>query len=190
MNMTIYVRDELHRRIKEMKSEANWSEVAQQAFIQEVKNISEQLNKKKTMSQVIDRLKAEKSQATSGPVCFWEEHLNLRYHEGIGWASDRATFEELKAVADYFQKGGVALWLQDRPRPPPTIFNRPRNSKLGVAEFFTSIFEGISMDSDVAKARADKLGEDVLKGSIEDASELNAFLAGVWSVWNEVKDKI
>lgn len=87
----IYVNDDLKERMDAVREPVNWSEVAADAFEKKLGEIA-QRKKRKTMTDVVQRLRASKLEHES-------EEEKLGRKAGEEWARDHAAWAELQRSA-------------------------------------------------------------------------------------------
>lgn len=179
--MTIYVGDDLRKRVDRVKTPVNWSLVARDAFEIKLGEIAAQKGKK-VMQDVIDRLSASKVECED--VSYKEG-----FEAGESWAKDSAKFSELKNLET------VASWESAREYDRRDQANF-RDRDPCVAVFFLRDIEPGKYDDDQsAYSTAQEwlgilgFGEDS-ESRCNDGSFWQGFEDGALSVWRDVKDKV
>ena len=89
--VSIYVSDELKSRMAETGDALNWSDIARPAFETAIATFNHR--KGRNMDTVIERLRASKAQFTHNAEAYGKK-------AGRQWASDKAGFAELRAIAE------------------------------------------------------------------------------------------
>ncbi|WP_298876829.1 hypothetical protein [uncultured Bradyrhizobium sp.] len=156
--INVSVPDSLKERMSALDDRVNWSEVAQAAFEREV---TARTFKGDDMEGVIERLRASKDQYED------EERDNGIVH-GREWAKRRASFKELKAIAQidfgsgYFEEFDMGMKVDE------VLNNDVRN------------------EGPEASLWSDGSSNLVMPGN----AYVEAFVEGAKEVWDEVSDKI
>jgi hypothetical protein len=98
--INISIPDQLKARMEASGEKTNWSEVARVAFSYRV--AANELRKEPTMEKVVERLRASKAQRL--------EELNVEAEQaGREWASTKAEYHELEALAKVHQQIDITL---------------------------------------------------------------------------------
>lgn len=102
MRQSIYVGKDLKARMDAVKDPPNWSEIACRAFEAALGEIAAK-KERKTMQDVVQRLRASKAKMQS-------DSESKGAKEGRNWASNKASFEQLKRLADKFEVNDLGEW--------------------------------------------------------------------------------
>lgn len=89
--MSIYLPDDLHRRLSRLQDRVNWSQVAQQSFERILRLNPDWSNDQ--MNAVVERLRASKIKEV-------DEVVASGVAAGRDWAEKTASYRELKTVAE------------------------------------------------------------------------------------------
>ena len=161
--MTIYVPDDLKRRMDQVEEDRLWSGVAQQAFEAELtrrqatKGVS-------TMQDVIERLRASKETTV-------QNDYDSGWNAGVKWAKGNAEYDELKRAAQADIKA---------------IEDDEDEDAFPVGELYGIIMGEYGTPHEVMDFTEDLYGER----HTPTAAECRGFLAGAESVWDEIKDHL
>ena len=163
----------LKARMDNVDQEVNWSAVATRAFDAKLGEIASQ-RVLKTMSDVIDRLRASKAEHE-------DEDIQIGRDAGREWAEHLAEYKELKILAEISREhdgDGIELHFGDTP------------SHQGPGERF---FFAIHPDENSSRAEVRDFWESALgdeaKGA-ESAPFVVGFAKGAVEVFEEVKDQL
>ena len=173
--MTIYVPDDLKRRMDEVEG-VNWSPLACRAFESKLAEIISQRGAK-NMSDVVSRLKASKAKTI--------DEATLRGQQaGKTWASDRAEFEDLQRLEDWSTSDhGRWSWQEH-------LLSPDGSNAFGPDHQLADSITGENLD----RPEGDCFWEVAIgDGSREDrnsGSFLVGFVEGALAVWDEVKDQL
>lgn len=163
--MTISIPRDLKRSMEKCPTEVNWSAVAARAVEQKVAaDIA--TKREKNMEDVIQRLRASKSQGESdsfdlGKVC------------GESWARDSAEFDELKRVSKLVLVDGLDNWFWT-------------TEERDFASLIEQVSPGTEADDDMLNVW---VGEDN-KAHCHDQQFIRGFCAGALVVWDAVEGKV
>jgi len=153
------------------KEDVNWSAVACAAFEQKLGQIAAQ-KEKKTMDDVIQRLRASKSQSDS-------EHYETGHTDGQAWAKDTAEAEDLRRLDVYRSKHStVSDWycaFEHENAYPAQDIQRviaPEQERDQLVDFWCVL----SGSEDVV----DSMPHEYFRGFVE----------GALSIWDEVKGQL
>jgi len=168
--MSVYVSDDLKKRMDKVKEPVNWSAVACTAFEQKLGEIAER-KQRKNMADVIQRLRASKLESDT------ETERQAR-EAGRKWAMEYATARELENLEKAREQCG-----NDYERIFTNGMNRPAEV---VASFATGQQDLDRADVEQFAERA--AGEDADK--LDDPDYALAFIDGALDVWYDVKTEL
>ena len=94
MRMNVYVPEALSKRMKAVRGEINWSEVAQQAFEQKLGELAA-TKLIPDMTDTIDRLRASRAKTTNNKTAAGRE-------AGEAWAKSHAEYDQLERLASFY----------------------------------------------------------------------------------------
>lgn len=172
MRMNISVPDELKKRMDAVKEEVNWSALACRAFVEKLGEIAES-KERKTMKDVIDRLRASKGRESKGVSAVGRE-------AGKKWAMNAASAFELGRL-DRFVRGG-------NEEHPFSVFD----DAYTPSEHFYFIIRNKDDDRDRSDASNFWDGIEMPTGLESDDEEtfVNSFSHGALEVWDRVRTDI
>lgn len=163
--MTIYVADELKARIDDQKENVNWSEVACRAFEIRLGELAA-AKQEKTMSEVIERLRASKLKS--------EDKMTAAGREsGRWWATHRAEYDALKRIAE----------IDSRDFCSDTPWNNAKNLAAAI------LYADENRD-DYDRDEVEQVIRDVFDEVSESDEYLVGFIEGATEVFDEVKDSL
>ena len=163
--ISIYVPDEMKARMDKAEKSANWSAIAQRAFDVELNHL-ERIKEIKTMSDVIERLRASKDQATADALYEGREN-------GLDWAKRHAEYDELRRI--------VRLDISEWPDDDQNAYNVAQSVYMNVME------EESRPSNDELASLYGVEEEDVDRIS---KAFVEGFIEGAQDVWDEVKDQL
>jgi predicted CopG family antitoxin len=172
---TISVPADLRKRMDKVKEPVNWSALACSAFEQKLGEIASK-KEKKSMSDVIARLKASKQASDS--VVYREG-----FEAGEDWAKQYAEAAELRRL-DHFKKR-----IETEPVYGWQWFfseESDDNSRFSTADLLANEITGDSMTA--AEFWESAVGPDDAR--LADKEFLRGFAEGAASIWDSVKNQI
>jgi len=172
--VSVWVSDDLKRRMGKVKGQVNWSAVASEAFDRKLGEIAA-TKRKKTMKDVVDRLRASDLEHAT------DQEKQGRV-DGYEWAKHRAQTHELRRLDEYKAEVGT---------PWPRLFDSG-NSQYDAGGLFCSfIYPLIDEDYERAAEQADEFwraqGRECSGIEMEYAY---GFAEGALDLWYEVKDQL
>lgn len=171
--MNVYLPKDLQAQVDSYKNQVNWSEVAQQAFVQKISQLAAH-KKDKTMSDILTRLRASKA-AT-------ENEMTIAGTEaGRKWCENRAEYIQIKRLA------GMRDAL-------PLDFDRFMESEesaaLNIAAWACKGNFDTPYSWDEANQFWGKRGVGASTEQIEDLDYVTAFHDAVETFWDKIADEI
>jgi arginine/lysine/ornithine decarboxylase len=165
--VSIYVPDDMKARMDAAGERANWSAIAQRAFDVELFHI-DAIKEIKTMTDVIDRLRASKEKFIQGELADGKKC-------GIDWAKKHAEYDELRVLTALTDVG------------LPVAQGDPENGYDLAYWLAQKVFEDERPGDDEIAALL-QIDEEAVQGVSREFVE--SFIAGATDVWDEIKNAI
>ena len=174
----ISVPTDLKRRMAKVKEAVNWSSLACRAFEDKLGEIAAK-REKKTMSDVIDRLRKSKRDSESGSY-------RQGFDVGTEWAEDSAKALELEALQRFYE-----VWRNEFHGDFDRYFSAERgiSSAYSIAE---QIYFALRPEDDQDRGAAEDFWITVLGDDnqiYEEPQFLRGFVEGTLDLWEQVKEK-
>lgn len=167
---TIYVSEDLKKRMDKVKENVSWSAVACEAFERKLGEISAK-KARKSMADVVQRLRASKLAEAS-------ESRKVGHEDGRAWAMNVAESGQLKRLAVSRDRSGVAWeagWAG-------------AGTAYSPSELFYFVIEP---DDDKDRNAAEEFsGEHMSEGYECEPEYVIGFADGALEIWNEVESKL
>ena len=167
---TISVSDDLKKRMDRVKEPVNWSAIAAEAFELKLGEFARK-RERKTMDNVIERLRASKIQRVNVVQ-------RLGSEAGRVWATDVAEYDELERIANI--------------NADAYFFGQP-NAPYGWSDYLAFEILGTSQDDKDGSVSSDfwdsALG-DSRDPRLESEKFLEGFIVGASDVFREVASKL
>jgi hypothetical protein len=162
----------LKKRMDEVAGQVNWSAVAARAFEEKLSEIASR-KEKKTMSDVIQRLRASKRRAE-------DQAYRSGEADGRNWASSRAEVPELQALEGLRDSRGGDWdgWVEDND-----------SSDFSAAERLVFVLQPESQN----RTTASEFWRAILDRNTElanDPSYVKGFIEGALGIWDRVKEEL
>ena len=158
--LTIYLSDELSRKLEKFREKLNISSICATAIEKELRILTDLPQKERDLDEVVAKVRERIMRLREGKLKEEKEWLKKGYEAGFEWASDEADYEGLK-------KYGEGM---------PVIEQRPKGAK------HTRYVR--SRDEIMIRQSAPECPRDMLVFFEE------GWMKGVQAVWNLVKDKL